>query len=224
MSTVAIDTSLRQSPEATIGQEIANSITHGVGALLAMAGLVILIVQAAIHGGAWYVVSYTVFGISMVLLYLASTLYHAVTARKAKRVLEIFDHAAIFVLIAGSYTAFTLTLLRANVGWWLFGAVWIIAIVGIIMEAVFLNRWPVLTVLTYLAMGWLIVIAWKPLNAVASPAMISLLVAGGLSYTVGTVFYALGKRNGWFHAGWHLFVIAGTTCHFFAALAALPPS
>jgi len=222
MSTVAIDRESPGSVEASPGQEIANAVTHGIGALLAIAGLVILVVQAALRGDAWYVTAYAVFGTSMVLLYLASTLYHGITARKTKRVFEILDHAAIYVLIAGSYTAFALTLLRPTIGFWLFGSVWAIAAAGIVIEAVFLNRWPLVTVLGYLLMGWLIVFAWGPLTAVASSTMLGFLIAGGLCYTVGTIFYGLGRKQGWFHPGWHLFVIAGTTCHFFAALAALP--
>lgn len=209
---------------ATPSQELANAIIHGTGALLSVAALVILVTAAAARGDAWYIASYAIFGSSMVFLYLASTLYHAWREPGTKRKLEKLDHSAVFVLIAGSYTAFSLTLLRDSVGWWLFGAVWAIAAFGIVMESVFLNRWPILTLAAYLAMGWLIVLAWKPLAAAASPTMIALLFAGGLCYTVGTVFYALGRRRGWFHPVWHLFVIAGTACHFFCALAALPPA
>jgi hemolysin III len=178
--------------------------------------------QAVTRGNAWHVVAYAIFGVSAIMLYTASTIYHATRRPSVKRVLEILDHVAIFVLIAGSYTAFALTLLRSSVGWWVFGVVWAIAAFGIVMEALFLNRWPVVTLLTYLAMGWLVVLVWKQFAAAAPEATTILLVAGGLSYTVGTVFYALGRRWGWFHVAWHLFVLGGTVCHFFAALAALP--
>lgn len=212
------------SPEFTLAQEIANAITHGTGAALAIAGLVVLVVAAATRGTAWHVVAYAVFGASMVLLYLSSTLYHAFQKPGVKKIFEIFDHVAIFVLIAGTYTAFALTILRSSVGWWLFGAVWAIAAFGIFMETVFLNRWPWLTLGIYLAMGWLIVLVWGPFMAFAPPLVRTLIIAGGLSYTVGTIFYALGRRYGWFHPGWHLFVIGGTVCHFFSVLAALPHS
>ncbi|MFH2114762.1 MAG: hemolysin III family protein [Spirochaetota bacterium] len=210
------------NPEFTLAQEIANAVTHGTGAVLAIAGLVVLVVAAASRGTVWHVVSYAVFGASMVLLYMASTLYHAFQKPRVKKVLEKFDHAAIFVLIAGTYTAFALTILRSSVGWWLFGAVWGMAAFGIVMEAVFINRWPWLTLGIYLAMGWLIVLVWGPFMASASSLVRMLIIAGGLSYTVGTVFYGLGRRHGWFHPGWHLFVIGGTICHFFSVMAALP--
>jgi hemolysin III len=210
------------SPEFTLAQEIANAITHGTGAALAIAGLVVLVVAAATRGTVWHVVSYAIFGASMVLLYMSSTLYHAFQKPKVKKIFEKFDHAAIFVLIAGTYTAFSLTLLRSSVGWWLFGAVWAIAVFGIVMETVYINRWPWLTLGIYLAMGWLIVLVWEPFMTYAPPLVRTLIIAGGVSYTVGTLFYGLGRRYGWFHPGWHLFVIGGTVCHFFSVMAALP--
>jgi len=213
---------MTKSIPATLGQEIANAITHGIGVLLSISALVILVVFACLRGDAWYIAAYAIFGTSMITLYLASTLYHAAQEPKVKRALELFDHVAIFILIAGSYTAFSLTILRDSVGWWFFGAVWAIAAFGIAMETLFLNRWPALTLATYLAMGWLVVLAWKPLAANAPPQMLFFLIAGGLCYSIGTIFYSLGHRRGWFHVGWHFFVIAGTACHFFSALAALP--
>jgi hemolysin III len=224
MSTINAHHARSRSPEFSYAQEAGNAITHGLGAALAVAGLVILVVSAAARGDAWYVAAYSIFGASMVTLYLASTLYHATRAPKLKRILEIFDHAAIFVLIAGSYTAFALTILRHGPGWWIFAAVWSIAAFGITMETLFLNRWPVVTLLAYLAMGWMIVLIWKPFTASAPRLTSVFLIAGGLSYTVGTIFYSLGRRWGWFHIGWHLFVIGGTVCHFFSALAAIPPA
>ena len=213
-----------KSPEFTLGQEIANALTHGTGAVLALAGLVVLVVAAASRGTIWHVVSYAIFGASMVLLYMSSTLYHAIQKPTVKKVFEKFDHAAIFVLIAGTYTAFALTILRSSVGWWLFGAVWGIAAFGIVMETVFINRWPWLTLGIYLAMGWLIVLVWEPFMANSSALTRTLVITGGLSYTGGTIFYGLGRRYGWLHPGWHLFVIGGTVCHFFAVMAALPHS
>lgn len=205
----------------SVGEEVANALTHGLGTLLAIAALAILVTQAVQQGTVWHVVAYSIFGASMVLLYSASTLFHSFSRTRAARVLEILDHSAIYVLIAGTYTAFALTLLRDSVGWWLFGAVWTLAAVGILMQSIHLNRWPILSLLTYIAKGWLIVLVWKPFVAVAPPTVVIFVVAGGLAYTSGTVFYALGKRCGWAHAVWHLFVMAGTTCHFFAALAVL---
>jgi len=210
-------------PNFTRRQELVNALTHGLGALLAVAALAILVVAAAIRGNAWYVAAYSIFGVSMVLLYVASTLYHAAIQPDRKRFLEKCDHGAIFILIAGSYTAFALTILRGPAGWWLFALVWAIAVFGIVMESLFLNRWPYLSLLAYLAMGWLIVVVWDPLIRVAPPKMLLFLMAGGILYSLGTIFYALGRRIPWVHPVWHLFVIAGTVFHFFSALAALPP-
>ena len=206
----------------SVAQEISNALTHGAGALLSVAGLVALVYNAAQRGDAWHVASYAVFGASMITLYTASTLYHAIREPKVKRVFEVFDHATIFVLIAGSYTAFALTVLRDGPGWWLFGAVWAIAAAGIVMEALFLNRWPMATLAAYLAMGWLIALVWRPFRESAPAATVTLLLAGGLCYSFGTVFYVLSRRWGWFHIAWHLFVLGGTACHVFSALAALP--
>jgi len=222
MTVVSLASSTRKEPTFTAGQEAGNAITHGLGAILSIAALVILVVNAATRGNAWHVVSYAIFGASMITLYLSSTFYHAVRNPKLKRLFEIFDHDAIFVLIAGSYTAFALTVLRSGAGWWLFGAVWAIAIFGITMETLFLNRWPFITVVFYLAMGWLIALVWKQMAQAASGATMAYLLAGGLSYSIGTIFYALGRRWGWFHIGWHIFVIVGTACHFLSALYALP--
>lgn len=212
----------RRGPAFTPAQEFGNALTHWLGAALSVAGLVVLVVQAALRGDAWFIVSYAIFGSSMIILYMASALYHSIRAPALKRLFEKFDHAAIFVLIAGSYTAFALTVLRDGPGWWLFGVVWGVAALGIVMETVFLNRWPALTLISYIAMGWIIVVVWKAFSSNASAETIAFLIAGGLAYTAGTVFYALGKRWGWFHIGWHLFVVAGTVLHFFSALAALP--
>lgn len=205
------------------GPEIANAITHGIGVLLAIAGLVVLVVKAAAVGP-WQVVAYSIFGASMIFLYLASTLYHALSFTRVSRIFEIFDHSAIFVLIAGTYTSLCLTLLRSTSGWWVFGVVWGVAAAGIVLEALFMNRKPALTLALYIAMGWIIVAVWKDFTAVAPAPTVALLFAGGIAYTAGTVFYALGKRRLWFHPVWHLFVLAGTICHFFAALSALSPA
>ncbi len=208
--------------EASLRQEIGNSISHGVGAALAIAALVILVSSAAARGDAWQISAYAIFGASMVFLYLASALYHGIQAPRIKRVFEILDHAAIYVLIAGSYSAYTLTILRNPTGWWVFGIVWGLAACGIVMETLFLNRWPWLTLAAYLAMGWLIVVIWGQFSALAPRDTRVFLILGGLSYSFGTIFYALSRRRGWFHIAWHIFVIGGSAFHFFSVMAALP--
>jgi len=205
-----------------LGEEIANAITHGVWSLLSIAGLAVLVVSAAVRGDAWYVVSFAVFGFCAVLLFTMSTLYHAIRAPRAKRVLKVMDHASIYALIAGTYTPFALTVLRPTVGWTVFGIVWGAAAVGISLKPFFAGRAKGLSTVTYVAMGWIIVFAWKPLVASAGAEAVRFLIAGGLAYTVGAVFYVL-KGRAWSHPVWHLFVGAGATLHFFAVLALLPP-
>ncbi len=205
-----------------LGEEIANAITHGVWSLLSIAGLVVLVVSAAVRGDAWYVVSFAVFGFSAVLLFTMSTLYHAIRAPRAKRVLKVMDHASIYALIAGTYTPFALTVLRPTVGWTVFGIVWGAAAIGISLKPFFAGRAKGLSTVTYVAMGWIIVFAWKPLVASAGADAVRFLIAGGLAYTVGAAFYML-KGRPWTHPVWHLFVGAGATLHFFAVLALLPP-
>ena len=215
------------SPEAparryTLGEEIAHSVTHGVGVLVAIAGLVVLVVFAALHGNAWHIVACSIFGTTLVLMYTASTLYHALPQPRAKRVFRILDHSAIYLVIAGTYTPFTLVSLRGPWGWTLFGLVWAMAIPGIVFKALALGRLRVLSVVFYLAMGWLVVVATKPLlHAVARPGL-ALLAAGGLAYTVGVIFFAW-KRMPYHHMIWHLFVLAGSVLHFFAVLLYVVP-
>ncbi|NQU47346.1 MAG: hemolysin III family protein [Planctomycetes bacterium] len=204
-------------------EELANSLTHGVGALLAIAGLVIMTVCASLYGDAWHVTSAAIFGSSMVLLYLSSTLYHAVQAPRAKSFFRSCDHAAIYLLIAGTYTPFALVSLRGPWGWSLFGVVWGLAVLGIFSQGGFLRRMGALRVVLYLAMGWVVVIAAKPLIANLDPGGLTLLALGGLCYTGGVVFYA-SKRLPYAHAIWHLFVLAGTILHFFAVLLYVIPT
>jgi hemolysin III len=210
----------QNAPAYPLGEEIANAVTHGIGALLSIAGLVVLIVAAATRGNAWAVVSFTVFGSSAVLLYTMSTVYHAVSAPRAKNILEILDHSCIYLLIAGTYTPFALTVLRPSVGWWIFGVVWGSAVLGIAIKPFLVKRARFLSTLAYILMGWIVVFAWKPLNAAVGSTTIVYLVLGGLSYTVGAVFYLMKGRR-WMHAVWHLFVLAGTTLHFFSVLSLL---
>jgi len=207
----------RSTNQYTLAEEIAHAITHGVGLLLSVAGLVVLIVLASLRGDAWHVVSVSVYGATLVLLYSASTFYHALPAPRAKNVFRTLDHAAIYVLIAGTYTPFMLVNLRGGWGWALFGVVWGLAVLGIVLEAVAKQRVRVLSVFLYLGLGWLIAIAVKPLVQSVEPGGLVLLVAGGLAYSVGVVFYGW-KRLPYHHAVWHLFVMAGSLFHFFAVL------
>ena len=201
----------------SLGEELAHSITHGIGVALSIAGLVLLVTLAATRGDAWHVVSCSIFGATLVFLYTASTLYHSITHPGAKKVLRVFDHAAIFLLIAGTYTPFTLVTLRGGWGWSLFVIVWGLALVGIVFKIAAKNRFRFLSVLLYLAMGWLVLIAIEPMvTSMPKPGLI-LLLAGGLCYTLGVIFYAW-KRLPYGHAVWHLFVLAGSICHFFAVL------
>jgi hemolysin III len=204
-------------PTYTRGEEIANSLTHGAGLALSIAGLSVLVTLAALRGDAWTVVGCAVFGASLVALYAASTLYHALRARRWKRVLRVFDHAAIFLLIAGTYTPFTLVNLRGPWGWSLFGVVWALAAAGVVLKAFFTGRFGILSTLIYLFMGWLVLLAIRPLVGVLPHNSLVLLFAGGSAYTAGTLFYAW-RRLPYHHAVWHLFVLAGSACHFFAVL------
>ena len=206
----------------TLGEEISNSITHGIGSLLSIAALVIMVVVAAIHHNTIGVVTSAMFGASLIILYTMSTLYHAISNEKAKKVLKVFDHCTIYLLIAGSYTPFTLVALRSvdsTKAWVIFSIVWAIAVFGIVMYAFFKNRFKVLNIVSYIVMGWVVVIAipeiiqfFKMNDAMAG---FYLLLAGGLSYTLGVIFYALQTKNlRYFHTIWHLFVLGGSICHF----------
>lgn len=206
----------------TLGEEISNSITHGIGSLLSIAALVIMVVVAAIHHNTIGVVTSAIFGASLIILYTMSTLYHAISNEKAKKVLKVFDHCTIYLLIAGSYTPFTLVALRSvdpTKAWVIFSIVWAIAVFGIVLYAFFKNKFKVLNIISYIVMGWVVVIAipeiiqfFKMNDAMAG---FYLLLAGGLSYTLGVIFYALQAKNlRYFHTIWHLFVLGGSICHF----------
>ncbi len=196
------------------GEELANAFTHALGAALGVAGLAVLVTAAAERGDAWKVVSFSVFGAAMVLLYTMSTLYHLATNERVKNFLHILDHASIFLLIAGSYTPVSLVTMRGAWGWSIFGVVWGIAIVGIVLKIFFTGRFRTASTILYLAMGWLIVVAIKPLLTLMPPAGLYWFLAGGLSYSLGTIFY-MWKSLRYGHAVWHLFVLGGTVCHFF---------
>lgn len=194
-----------------------------MGTALSVAGLAVLVTLASLRGDAWSVTSTAIFGTTLVLLYTASTLYHSFRGERIKRLLRKFDHAAIFLLIAGTYTPFVLVSLRGPWGWSLFGVIWGLAIAGVTVKCWFTGRFEVLSTLLYIAMGWLVVIALRPMLHAVTPAGLWLLLAGGLSYTVGTAFYAW-SRLPYHHAVWHLFVLGGSVCHFFAVLVAVVPS
>jgi hemolysin III len=207
----------------TRGEEIANAIIHGLGALLAIAGLVLMTVFAAMNGTAMHVVAVSIFGATLVMLYLASTIYHAITNVRAKRVLQILDHSAIYLLIAGTYTPFTLVSVGGAWGWTVFGIVWGMAAAGIVFKAFFTGRYEFVAVGMYLVMGWLVVVAIKPLWASMDAWGLAWIALGGLSYTVGVVFY-LWHRLPFAHSIWHLFVLGGSVCHFFAVLFHVVPA
>jgi hemolysin III len=198
-------------------EEIANAVSHGIGALLSLSALAVLVVFAALNGDARHIVSFTIFGVTMLLLYVSSTLVHSFPEGKIKDLFEIFDHASIYLFIAGTYTPFTLVVLQGALGWTLFGVVWGIALAGVVFKAFFTKKFLFTSTLLYIAMGWIVIIAWKPLTAALSPEGLWLLMAGGIAYTVGTVFY-VWRGFPFHHMVWHLFVLAGSVLHFFAVL------
>jgi len=196
-------------------EEVMNAVTHGIGTLLAVAGLVLLTVFAYLYGDIWHIVSFSIYGTTLVLLYLASTLYHSFTNERLKYIFKILDHSAIYLLIAGTYTPFTLVPLHGVLGWTVFGLVWGFAILGIVLKVFFVGRFRFASTICYIVMGWFIVVAIQPLlTAVGTLGMVWLLI-GGLFYTVGSVFY-LWNKIPYNHAIWHLFVLAGSVCHFVA--------
>ena len=210
-------TNLRHSLE-----EIANAITHGIGLLLSIAGFVVLLVLAALRGTAWHIVACSIYGATLICLYAASTLYHAVISPRVKRALRIFDHSAIYLLISGTYTPFLLVSLRGPWGWSLLGVIWGLALAGVLFKFWFVERFAILSTAVYIAMGWLVVIAAKPVITHLSLTAIIWLLAGGLAYTGGVIFFA-AKRIPYSHAIWHLFVLAGSICHYFAVLSTVIP-
>ncbi|MFB9325953.1 hemolysin III family protein [Paenibacillus aurantiacus] len=204
-------------------EEVANAITHGIGALLSVAALVLLIVYASLHGSAWHVVSFTIFGSTMLLLYTASTLVHSFPEGRLKDFFEIMDHSSIYLFIAGTYTPILFGILRGPLGWTLFGLVWGIALVGVVFKSFFTKRFLFTSTIFYIAMGWLIVFAWGPLTASLPAGGLNLLIAGGICYTVGTIFY-VWRGFPYHHAVWHLFVLAGSALHFFSVLLYMLPA
>jgi hemolysin III len=208
---------MEERPQS-LGEEIANSVSHGFGFLAAVAAVPILILATARHGSAVNIVGASIFSAAMVLLYFSSTLYHAVPGKRAKAILRKLDHGAIYLLIAGTYTPFTLGVLGGTWGWVLFGLVWSLAALGVTLKAFDRLTHPLLSTGLYLVMGWLVVIAIGPLIDRVPLTGLVLLAAGGLAYTAGVGFFATDSRLRYGHLVWHLFVVAGTTCHFFAVL------
>ncbi|MBC8278221.1 MAG: hemolysin III family protein [FCB group bacterium] len=204
-------------PSQSPGEEIANSVTHGIGAALSVAALVILVVFGAKQGDAWRVVSFSIYGSALIALYLASTLYHAFRNPQIKRWMKLLDHSSIYLLIAGTYTPIMLTVLRGGWGWTLFGIIWGLALAGIIFKLMFIGRFKKLSLAIYVAMGWLVVIAIKPIIAAVPGGMLMFMLIGGVCYTFGVIFY-LWKTLPYHHAVWHLFVLGGSITHFFGIM------
>jgi hemolysin III len=204
------------------GEELANALTHGLGAIAALVGGGILVTVAVLHGDRWQLAAAIVFASSLLLLYVASTLYHASRHPLVRARLKVFDHCAIYLLIAGTYTPFTLIGLRGELGRNLFIAIWVLALAGIVFKLFFTGRFRLVSTLIYIAMGWLVVLAIKPVMAALDAWTFGWLLAGGVSYTLGTVFY---HRPGlrYSHAIWHLFVVAGSVCHYIAVMAQVVP-
>lgn len=201
----------------TFGEEIAHAVTHGLGVLLAIAGLTIIVARAALYGTELHIISAAIFGSTLVLMYAASTLYHSIPIPAAKKVLRAVDHSSIYLLIAGSYTPFTLVTLEGPWGWAVFGLVWTLALAGVIFKIFATGRFEKLSLAIYLAMGWCIVIAIKPLIQSLPTGGLLLLFAGGLAYSGGVAFY-IWERLRYHHAIWHVFVLAGSVLHYFAIL------
>jgi len=211
-------------PDYTFAEELMNSVTHGIGSLLGIAALVLCVVLSVLHGNVWAVVSSAIYGSALVILYTISSIYHALRINTAKRVFRVIDHCSIYLLIAGTYTPYTLVALRnesvwgLSPGWILFGIVWGAAVMGIVFNAVDMKKFRVVSMITYIAMGWVIILAAAPLARVLDGTGIGLLFTGGVIYTVGALFYAFGKKIRFMHSLFHVFVLAGSVLHFFSIL------
>lgn len=207
--------------EYRLGDIVANAVTHGVGAVLSVCGAVYLIAICA-HGTVWQLVSCTVFAVTLVLVYLCSTLYHSLVLTGARHVFQVLDHAAIYLLIAGTYTPFTLVSMRGPVGWWLFGVVWTLAVAGVLFKSVALGRFEVASALVYLGMGWVGVVATRQILHAIGWHGVGWIALGGAAYTLGILFFALDRLK-YFHALWHVFVLAGSMAHYVAILLYVAP-
>lgn len=203
-------------PRYSLGEELMNSITHGIGACLGIAALVLCIVKSCNPLDGYKLASSIVFGSTTTLLYLMSCLYHALKVNRAKRVFRVIDHCTIFLLIAGTYTPYTLITLHGMTGWVLFGVVWGVGILGIVLNAVSLRRFAKMSVACYIALGWVVLFASRQLIASLAPAGLWLLLAGGIAYTIGAVLYGIGSKKPYFHSIFHFFCLIGTALHFFS--------
>jgi hemolysin III len=208
---------IRRGISGAFHEEIANSVTHGIGLVLSVIGFAVLIVFARLYGSALHITSCSIYGATLVTLYAASTLYHSFRSPRIKHIFKIIDHCSIYLLIAGTYTPFTLVMLRGGWGWSLFAVVWLLSFVGIIFKLFFVNRFMILSTIVYVLMGWLAIVAIKPMVATIPPGCLLWLFTGGLFYTVGVLFFAWHKIP-YNHAIWHVFVVAGSVCHFFAVM------
>lgn len=203
-------------PSYNLCEELLNSISHGVGALLGIVGLVLCLVKCVPYHDAYHIVSSVIFCFTVIVLYLMSCLYHALRVNKAKRVFRVIDHCTIFLLIAGTYTPYTLISLRDTVGWWLFGIIWTTAVLGIVLNAVSLKKFANMSVALYLIMGWIVVFAYPHMVSTIPDGGISLLVWGGVAYTFGAILYGIGAKKRYFHSIFHFFCLIGTILHFFS--------
>lgn len=205
------------------GEEVAHVITHGLGAVLSIAGLTILVARAAMYGNAWHITACAIFGASLVMMYAASALFHGIQYPRAKHILRVIDHSLIYVLIAGTYTPFTLITLHGTVGWTLFGVTWGLALIGVVFKIFHTGKFEKLSLAIYLGMGWCVLFAVKPLLAALPSGGLWLMFAGGLTYSGGVAFYVM-ERLRYHHAIWHVFVLGGSVLHFFAVLFYVIPS
>jgi len=204
----------------SVREEIANSVTHGIGLALSIAGLALLVIFASLYGTVWHVVGSSIYGATLVVLFTASTLYHSARTPKLKHAFKVADHCCIFLLIAGTYTPYTITNLRGGWGWALFGVVWGFAVFGIVFKVLFVNKFRIASSIGYVVMGWLVVIAIKPMVEVVPLDNLMWLAAGGIAYTAGLVFYAT-DRVPYSHTIWHMFVLTGSFCHYYAVMACI---
>ncbi len=203
-------------PDYTLGEELMNAITHGAGAALGVAALVLCVIKSALAGDAYGVVASAVYGFTLIMLYTMSCLYHALKVNRAKKVFQTFDHCSIFLLIAGTYTPVTLVALRGWIGWTVFGIVWAAAIVGIVFNGIDVKKYSVMSMICYIAMGWVIVFVFPEFMRAVDFKCVILMLIGGIVYTIGAVIYGFGKKARYIHSVWHFFVLAGSVLHFFA--------
>lgn len=220
MSTIAFSPA-REAPRYSRGEEIANAASHGAGIFFSVFAFGLMLALSAGKADGIEIFALSLFGLSLITLFSASTFYHASSDPRRKSRLRIFDHASIYLLIAGTYSPFCLIFLRGATGWAIFAAVWAIAVLGVLLAFFFTGRFKILSTVSYVAMGWIIIFAFAPLSAVLPPQSLALLIAGGVVYTVGAVIYAI-KRLPWNHPLWHLFVLGGAICHFLSVVLALP--